>query len=167
MVTPLANCLSDADAVRIRSHLIRFLRGCRVSEPDEIAQEAFVRMLNNIQAGLVIQNVYAYAQQIARNVLQEDRRKRRRETSLELEIVAPEPSASDEQVLDCLKKCQRVLSKADRKLLKRFEEADALGRGRIAEEMRISRNALGLRVHQIRSHLRACVETCLKETRPK
>lgn len=167
MVAPLANCLSDEEALRIHSHLIQFLRACRVSEPDEIAQEALVRILGNIRMGLVIDNALAYARRVAYHVVQEDRRNRRRETPLDLEIVAPEPPASDEEMLDCLKSCQRLLSRADRKILRRFEEADAQGRVRMAEEMGISRNALGLRVHQIRSQLRACVEACLKERRTK
>lgn len=164
MVVPLTSLLSDEDAVQIQSQVMRFLRQQRASEPDELAQETLFRILNKMGAGLVIRNPIAYAKQVAQHVLQEDRRSRDRHTPLDFDILAPGQPASDGELLKCLESCQRrSLSRGERKLLRTFEEADAKTRERMAKKMNISRNALGSRVYQIRSKLRACVEACLNE----
>lgn len=164
MVAPLDNSLTDQEALRIHDHVIRFVRRLQAKEPDEIAQETLFRIFHKIKTGMVIEQPLAYARRVAQHVLQEYRRNQKRQRVLDFDIAAPPRGVSDEQILRCMQVCQRrSLSSAERKLLQAFEETDSEGRQRLAEKMGISRNALGLRIHQLRTKLRKCVESCLKE----
>jgi DNA-directed RNA polymerase specialized sigma24 family protein len=168
MVAPLDDSLTDQEALTIRDHVIRFVRRLRAQEPDEIAQETIFRIFHKIKTGLVIEQPLAYARSVAYHVLQEYRRNQKREKVLDFDLAAPAPDLTDEQMLRCMQVCQRrSLSGGERKLLQAFEEADSEGRQRLAEKMGISRNALGLRIHYVRTKLRRCVESCLKERRVK
>jgi len=164
MVAAFPDSLTAEEAVRIRVQLMRFLRRCRAQEPEEIAQETLLRILINLRAGLRLHSPVAYAQKTAERVLQEDRRIRRRETPLEFDIIAPAPDEHEEALLQCIEFCQRqCFSRSERRLLKRFDEADAKDRQRLAQREGLTRNALGIKVYQLRSKLRTCVENCMKE----
>src|SRR5262249_45177667 len=71
----------------------------------------------------------------------------------------------------CLERCLRALSDADRELvLKYFQEdkrAKIAQRSSLARELRISPNALRLRIHRTTTQLRDCVRSCLETSNPR
>ena len=64
----------------LRQPLFRYLRGlrCEFSQAEDISQEAFLRLLEAWQSGLVIQDVRAWVFRVARNQWIDSRRLRRR-----------------------------------------------------------------------------------------
>ena len=83
----------------------------------------------------------------------------------------PSPPLPDhteiERVGGCLDQCLEELSTADRALVLRYQEGERQdrikNRKRLAEELGISTNALRIKVCHIHSHLRRCIQQCLKE----
>lgn len=80
----------------------------------------------------------------------------------------PDPEPPDlEQVCSYLDDCLEELSAADRNLVLRYHEGDKgekiQNRKRLAEGLKISRNALRIKVCHIHSRLQQCVQRHLKE----
>ena len=78
---------------------------------------------------------------------------------------SPEPTSDvKEWMLECLQECLGALSEADRGLICRYFEEDKLrklGRRTLAEELKLTANALRIRAHRLRSRMRECMELCL------
>src|SRR5437870_5721468 len=91
----------------------------------------------------------------------EERRSQRRGVSLRFDVLRPEAAAPDEQLRRCLDVCwERCLSRAERTLLRRYDEADNIGRQALAAKQDLTGNALRSKVYHLRSKLRACVQAC-------
>src|SRR5882724_2604663 len=127
-VAALEKSLSAEQAVALREHVMRSLRRWRAKDPEDLAQEVLMRILSKLQHGLLIMNPLAFAHTIAVHVLQEDRRFRRREVPLRFDILRPEAVDPDEELMRCLDVCgKQCLSRAERALLRRYDEAHANG----------------------------------------
>ena len=80
----------------------------------------------------------------------------------------PLPDTSEiEQECNCLDQCvEQELTQSERKLVFRYHEKEKgekiRVRKQIAEELGISMNALRIRVHNLHSRLRPCIEQCLQ-----
>jgi hypothetical protein len=75
----------------------------------------------------------------------------------------PDPAPSDiDRVCDFLDQCLQTLHAADSTLVRRYHDGEKQekikNRKKLAEELKISRNALRIRVHHIHSRLRECIE---------
>ena len=164
MVAGLEKSLSAEQAVALREHVMRSLRRWRAKDPEDLAQEVLMRILSKLKNGLLIMKPLAFAHKVAVHVLQEDRRSRRREVPLRFEVLRPEAADCDEELLRCLEVCGvRCLSRAERALLRRYDEADATRRQALAAKQGLTRNALRIKVYHLRAKLRACVQACLEE----
>jgi len=71
----------------------------------------------------------------------------------------------------CLERCLARLADADRRLVLRYfqeeKRAKITERSALARELRISPNALRLRIHRLSQQLRDCVGDCLDEVTPR
>jgi DNA-directed RNA polymerase specialized sigma24 family protein len=79
------------------------------------------------------------------------------------------PSLEDEIRLSCLESCMRLLTPAERELLLEYYQ-DEKGtkidhRKKIAEEHKISANALRIECHRMRRRLRECMVPCVEMKR--
>src|SRR6266704_3116297 len=147
-VAALEKSLSAEQAVALREHVMRSLRRWHATDPDDLAQEVLMRILGKLQHGLLILNPRAFAHTIAVHVLQEDRRSRRREVPLRFDVLRPQTADPDEELLRCLDVCwERCLSRAERALLRRYDEADATGREALAVKNGFTPNALRIKVY--------------------
>lgn len=152
---------------KIRLRLIRIFscRGC--SEPENLADETFDRVMSKID--WLVENYVGdpvlYFCGVARNVLREDIRDRTNPR-----LVTPLDVASDsdrDQECNCLDQCMDELSQPTRRLVLAYYEeegqAKIVRRKNLAEELGITLRALRLRVFHIRLQLKACMELCLEQ----
>jgi RNA polymerase sigma factor (sigma-70 family) len=122
-----------------------------------------------------------YFHGVARNVLKEYWRKPERKSS-SLEAILPsqqpgeDPSAVEEEAsaqqtqerqYQCLNRCVQNLSPEYQELIVQYYYAQGRtkiqNRNRLAEELKITVNALRIRAHRIREDLEGCVAACLKQ----
>src|SRR5437870_9871299 len=94
----------------------------------------------------------------------EERRSQRREVPVRYDVLRPQATEPDEELRRCLDVCwDRCLSRAERALLRRYDEMDATGRQALAKKQGLTGNALRTKVYHLRSKLRACVQACVEE----
>jgi len=79
----------------------------------------------------------------------------------------PPPDVTEiERKCYCLENCLKRLSEIDQRLVLRYHEKEKkekiILRKQLADELRISINALRIRVHHIHTRLRPCIEQCLQ-----
>src|SRR5258708_37270990 len=97
----------------------------------------------------------------------EERRSQRREVPVRFDVIRPKASEPDEGLRRCLDICwERCLSRAERTLLRRYDEMEATGRQTLAAKQGLTRNALRIKVYHLRAKLRACVHACVEEGLP-
>ena len=83
----------------------------------------------------------------------------------------PPPDAAEETDLryECLEQCMQNLSAKNRKLILAYYDHVRAGpkyyRKELADRMRITANALWIRVHRIKKDLQNCVNQCLRGDR--
>ena len=77
----------------------------------------------------------------------------------------PRPAEELEKEDQCLRSCLGKLEASDRNLFVRYWEGEKRvrieARQRLAEELRMTANALRIQAHRIRKRLRACMEDCI------
>ena len=151
----------DPDPVRaeqkcalLREKLVFYFRKNRVSSPDDLAQEVFLRARNRIGEG---QTIYAehpesYFFGIARNLLREEwKRASRQEEELPEELPAPISDAESMERRMLLEDCLRNLEADNRSLLKTYIHE---GPERTGLVYGISANAASIRFHRLVARLR-------------
>jgi hypothetical protein len=149
---------------RIRLRVIRIFvsRGC--CEAEDLAD----RTINVVTSKIdwLIENyqgdpaLYFYA--VAKKIYQEQLKKRSPP-----KVPPPEPAPAElEQTCSYLDDCLSQLPSADRDLVLRYQEGIKQGkienRKKLAEELKLSRNALRIKVCHIHSRLRECLERRLQ-----
>lgn len=161
---------SDAELIDLLKFQARFFRRHGAGDPEDLASETLLRVLENFFKRLPIRNLGAFAQTIAAHVLSEDRRRRRRESTLQKSEVdwTSATKDEDERRVRCLEECKRKrLTPRERFLLEEYyagEGAERIARrARLAKQAGLTPNALRLRVFKIRERLARCVEECCKE----
>lgn len=144
---------------RIRERLLKFFvwNGCR--EPDDCAAETVLRVLVAAARGTCIQKPEAYFLGVARNVLKECRRRqlwlKRLLDVAELDPPSPR-GGPDLERIEILESCLALLSDLERRLIREHhEEGDALGT--IAQRLRMTANAVGIRLFNARRKLLECL----------
>jgi len=150
---------------KIRFRLIKIFvcRGCH--EAEDLADQTINVVLSKIDwlvANYVGEpGLYFYA--VAKKIHLEQLKKRRFPNP-----PPPDPEPPElEQVCSYLDDCLDNLPSAERDMVLRYHEGDKQekiqNRKKLAEELKISRNALRIKVCHIHSRLRECVERRLQE----
>jgi len=146
--------------------------------PESLADETIDRIIHKFNQ-LEIHDVGLYALGVARNVLKESQREAAKNARLD-EVPARvllTTSRQDAQQrlekvdlakrLECLDKCIRTLTAAERKLvLEYYEEKKSENirqRQKMAEQLGIALGTLRVQAHRIRAKLAACVDRRLAE----
>jgi len=157
----------------VRNGLIRFFlfRECR--EPERLTDEVINRVAVRIDK--VVEKYsepakcfHGFAGKVYHEYLQDHLRQVDLDTA-----VLPDPPDDDEERQrleledDCLKRCMGKLTTADDDLFRRyFQEltpAKIKIRKKLAAELRLTGNALAIRVGRIRKRLLGCMKECLAE----
>lgn len=151
------------DSIRLR--LIRIFTGRGRHDAEELADETIRRVTSKAAelSKTYVGDPALYFYGVAQKVFMEAVRKQ--------PVVAPPPPPPDsdetERQYDCLDRCMRQLSEANRELVLeyyRFEKHEKITHRRIlAERLRIGQNALRIRAHRIRLTLQRCVLECLEQ----
>ena len=159
--------------LEIRGNLMRFFewRGC--SFPEDHADETINRIARKIDEGEEILNPAGYAMGVARLLLLEILKSRQREQSALNEIgtasdVYVAADDSDEDRLECLRKCLQTLSPDNRKLILEYYQGEKgekiQNRKKLLDSLGIPVNTLRMRALRLRERLQGCVEDCLKKS---
>jgi len=159
----------DAAALKyetIRAGLIRIFIAKRFSNAEDLADEVITRVTKRLPE---IRDNYVgdparYFHGVARHVIQEAHRPK--EIAMDVTLVAWIQNTSVSDVEECLMRCLRFLTPEKRELILDYyvyEGHDKVEEHKtMAQELGISKGALRLRAHQVRSKLEECVEQCLE-----
>ena len=159
----------------LRIKLIRFLEWRGVSLGDACADETFNRVARRIDEGKQIDNVVAYAYRVAYLVFLE--------TLTEPELVdidqeriqppAVEPQFEDneqDQRQRCFDSCLEELPIKNREMILSYYEGERRTkierRKKLADQLKISLDALRIRAHRMRKGLEECLSRCLHQAEP-
>lgn len=159
---------------QIRRRLIKVFEWSDCANPGDLADETINRVARKLKEGEDIRNLEPYFGAVARHVLQEHRREAKKEpTSLEALILSQGLAkdtgglggVSEEQRweisrLACMERCLKTLSREERQLVIAYERGQKSprirNRERLAKRLKMSPNALRLRVWRIKQKLEAC-----------
>jgi DNA-directed RNA polymerase specialized sigma24 family protein len=165
--------------IEMRRRLVAYFDRRNRPFADDLADETFNRISKTLeQSGSIeVTPPARYCYVVARFVLLEDVRRSRRyvpvDESRDLPTFAPRPFAGSEdhdsvkeQRLECLDRCLDKLKPDQRELaIEYYRDAkrERIERRRaLAERLRITMNALGVRACRIRNALEICVDACCK-----
>jgi DNA-directed RNA polymerase specialized sigma24 family protein len=161
---------SDADAgdeyLRLRRRLMALFRARMIRDAEDLADETLDRVSRRLVEGEDVLDLLRYCRAVAMHVAQEHWRTQQKYA---LASTVPAEDLSEAERLDgCLDRCLGRMPPDARRLLLDYHGAEGANqlskRAELAIRLRISPNALRIRVHRLREVLRACVERCL-ETR--
>jgi DNA-directed RNA polymerase specialized sigma24 family protein len=155
----------------LRSRLIRFFEWRCVPLADDRVDEVFNRVARKIDTGQQINNVAAYAYRVAYLVFLE--------TLKEPELIdidqqtvqglTSEPQFDDsrhEMRQRCFDSCLQSLTNKNRTLILIYYEeergAKIEQRKKLADQLKITLDALRIRTHRIRKRLEECITSCLR-----
>jgi DNA-directed RNA polymerase specialized sigma24 family protein len=159
----------------IRRRLIKFFEwnGCHGAAED-LADTTFDRVTRLLDDGREItsKDIFGFIQGVGRNIAREYKGKIRPVSLEQLPSwnLPRDPTDSDheidnEQLFQCFEKCAARLSETDRKLIIEYyvgdKSAKIENRRKLAENLKISPNALRIRAHRIREELESCVGRCV------
>ena len=159
----------------LRAKLCRFFvwRGCPETRADALADETLDRMANKLAEGVEIQNINAYATQIARFVRLEFFRKNKEEASgddLPEQSFEPEfndADAPDERIM-CLRKClaETIPDAGEQYLIIKYYEAGdgemlKNRRKKLAEKLGTNLNNMKVKAYRLREKLERCINDCV------
>jgi len=148
--------------LRLQPALTRFLSS-RNRDPEELASESVFRVLENIANGVQIRNIEAFAYSIAKNVLKEDRRRRRKMQQLVQLSTTTVSVNSDERQNRCLEHClKKCLKRSERKLLEEYYLHDGeeriVHRKKMAAKHHLTVEQLRIAVFRLRERVQECVQ---------
>ena len=171
---------------QIRQRLIKLFRWRGCLDFEEYTDKTIDRVARRIADGALIQtpNPYTLFYGVAMNVLKEHWRKSERESEALDSLSQPQSPVDPEDIraeeeenkeqearIECLRHCLGQLPPESVSLIKKYyAEGDVLNkeqRKQIAEELRISVNALRVRAFRIRSEVEQCVGDCISPARTR
>jgi len=160
----------------LRKSLIHLFvwRGC--DRPEDHADETINRVIRKIDEGEEIRDLIGFAHGVARHVLLEIFKSRRRELRAmeHLSPPATQMTASDtpegdaEQGVNCLRRCINRLPQESRQLIIQYYRGDKRAkieqRKLLADSLRITVNALRYRAFDLRQRLEGCITRCMQQS---
>jgi len=147
----------------IRRRLIEIFASRGFTDAESLADETIDRVISKVEKvseGWVGDPAYFFLG-VARKIMLE---KSKPGPSV-LPPPMPNGDQTDRRELEdrCLEKCLGLLSQEDRELILEYVNGKKKERREQAERLKLTPNALRLRVHQIKKTIRPCVKDCLKE----
>lgn len=156
----------------IRESLIKIFSWRGAFDAEDLADEAITRVINKLSE--IAQNyqgdpaLYFYG--VAKNLVWELNRREQSRVPLPESDHIEQPEQDEEPdhfdaEFDCLKKCLRLLPKAERKLFLQYhqqEQPNIPYRKELARRRGETPNSLRVRVYRIRATLQSCIRDCLK-----
>lgn len=149
---------------RLRSRLGLFFgqRGCRF--PEELADETINRVILKVGEER-IENRMAYCYGVAKNVYRESLRRERRYAEFdEAALAAPAPEGPGVE-RECLDRCLAELPDESRELIVTYFSAEKIEKvelhRRMAERLKVTQEAMRMRIHRAKRELTACVRECV------
>jgi DNA-directed RNA polymerase specialized sigma24 family protein len=159
-----------AEYERLRLTLEKFFDWNGASTPDECADEVLDRIARTLEAGVIIDDVRAFAVGLARLVVIEWRRRPVPPSLDDRSGTADVPGAPavdsepDGALRTCFDRCLAALPAESRRIVLEYyvaaRRAKIDNRRRLAQMFGISDSALRDRVQRVRDRLERCVHTC-------
>ena len=165
---------SDGAAyLSMRSRIVTYFDRKNCANPEDLADEVLNRVSRRLEEEGTIEteSPAKYCYTVARFVFMEQLRSpSAREVGVEELTLSAAPSDQDEAVqremtFECLEHCANALDNEQREMITRYYAGEKgvkiANRKRMAEEMGISLNALGIRAFRTREKLEGCLTRCL------
>jgi DNA-directed RNA polymerase specialized sigma24 family protein len=158
---------ADDRYVHLRRTLIRFFEWNGAANPEDLAAEAFLIVLEKMACGVEIRDVHAYARKVAHNLLMEYLRDVRRFEAFG-DMAGPPSSdqPTDERLFECLRICKEQLTRGERALIEAYYCGDKTerieNRRKLALKFGLTAGALRLQAHRVRKKLAAFVRRALE-----
>jgi DNA-directed RNA polymerase specialized sigma24 family protein len=159
----------------LRNRLIRFFEWRSVNLADHRTDEVLNRVARRIDEGQQVENVVAYSFRVAYLVFLESQ-KEPEFTEIDPErapLIDADPGFEDEALQmrqKCFDVCLSNLSGEKRRMLLEYyaeeRRAKIERRKQLADQLRISLDALRIRAHRIRKSLEECIMNCLRSPEP-
>jgi DNA-directed RNA polymerase specialized sigma24 family protein len=159
----------------LRARLIRFFEWRAIALADDRADEVLNRVARKIDEGQQVDNVVAYAYRVAYLVSLEAL-KEPELVDIDQEKIGPPATeltfedAEQEPRQRCFDRCLEELTVDNRKIILSYyqEERGAKieRRKNLADQLKISLDALRIRAHRIRKGLEGCINSCLRQPEP-
>ena len=153
----------------IRAGLIRIFVAKGFSDAEDLADETIARVTKRLPEIIdsYVDEPARYFGGVARNLVKETYR--RKEIPTDLSPVAWFPKTNRSDASECLMCCLQFLAREKRELILDYyvyEGHDKIETHKImAQELGISKGALRLRAHHLRSELEKCVQQCVENLR--
>ncbi len=149
--------------LKIRRRLIEVFASRGFADAEGLADETIDRVSSKVEKvsdGWVGDPAYFFSG-VARKIILE----KSKAASAVLPPPEPDPDETDRLELEdsCLEKCLALLSQGDRKLILEYVDGKKKERQELAQRLKLTPNALRLRVHQIKKTIRPCVADCLEQ----
>lgn len=156
----------------LRKKLIRFFEWRAAGIAEDRADETLNRVAKRIDQGQEVDNVAAYAYRVAYLVFLETLKE---PVLVEIDQEAFRPPAIEPQFQDtehelrqrCFDRCLEGLAGENRKIILSYyleeRRAKILLRKSLADQLKISMDALRIRAHRIRKGLEECIKSCMRQ----
>ena len=149
----------------LRLKLLKFFTWKNCPDADTCTDDALDRLARRLDEGTEIQNLNAYAYQVARFIVLEQYR--RSETVADTRAYEPLLPEPPESRMNCLEKCLATMSESDRELILAYYEGEGGGkiqkRKDLARDLGITTTALKIRACRIRTKLETCINACMEQ----
>jgi DNA-directed RNA polymerase specialized sigma24 family protein len=167
---------SDSDGERylsMRSTIVTYFDRKNCLNPDDLADEVLNRVGRRLEeeGDIKTESPAKYCYTVARFVFMEQLRSASakevpiEETDIPSGVVDEAAAFDREIMMECLDECSGKLDSAQREMIIGYYTGEKgtkiANRRRLAEELGVSLNALGIRAFRIREKLEACVTKCL------
>lgn len=153
----------------LRTRLVRVFLWEHAIDPEALADDALTRLARRLEEGEQIQNVPAFLNGIARNLLKEESNRRQRLEPL-IDLPAPVSNTDLERQHAALESCLATWEPDKRQLLIAYYQGDQSariqGRQRLAAQLGLELNALRNRALRLRDRLEACIRKQLQRDIP-
>lgn len=153
----------------LRRKLVNFFRWHGGAHPEELSDETLNVAARKLSEGEQIRSIPIYCLGIARNLLMDQVRGRRREAAALAESSSSGPPATEpdrERLLESLEQCLQDLPEESRRLLLIYyggeKRAKIESRRMLAEQLGIPLNALRIRASRLRTRLAGAVGERMK-----
>jgi DNA-directed RNA polymerase specialized sigma24 family protein len=159
----------------LRTRLIRFFEWRAIPPADDRVDETLNRVARRIDQGQQVDNVVAYAYRVAYLVSLEAL-KEPELVDIDQETIDPprteQPFEDTEHAprQHCFDRCLGELTVDSRKIILSYYQdergAKIERRKNLADQLKISLDALRIRAHRIRKGLEGCINSCLRQPEP-